>query len=119
MWLRPPGEEYVGSQESDREPAVANPAAEEARNVNQDLTDVSPEREMKEEQEGPVPTVRPWEPPKSPFGLLQETYHTSPWRLLVVSIVRTLGSSHLFPPPPLFVEVTRGNGLGGAVAERH
>jgi hypothetical protein len=97
LWLRPPGEESVGSQESDREPAVVNPA-EEARNVNQDRTGVPPERERKEEQEGPVPTVRPWEPPKSPFGLLQETYYTSPWRLLVVSIVRTLASSHLPPP---------------------
>lgn len=84
LWLRPPGEESVGSQESDREPAVANPST---RNVNQDRAEVPPEREGKEEQEGPVPTVRPWEPPKSPFGLLQETYYTSPWRLLVVSIV--------------------------------
>ncbi len=66
------------------------------------------EREGKEEQEGPVPTVRPWEPPKSPFGLLQETYYTSPWRLLVVSIVRTLASLS----PPLFVAVTRRDMVG-------
>lgn len=51
-----------------------------------------PEREGKEEQEGPVSTVRPWEPPKSPFGLLQETYYTSPWRLLVVSILLNVTS---------------------------